>query len=146
MSIYFHAEDTNYKLKSKRLYKKWIADIVTEYGYSIGDFNFIFASNEYILEMNKKYLNHHYNTDVITFNYNNGVVLSGDIFISVDQVKINSKKLEVLFIEELNRVIIHGVLHLIGFDDQTEDEQQMMRKKENLALQKFALIRNENNI
>ena len=100
----------------------------------IGYLNFIFCSDRYILKMNKKYLNHDYFTDVITFNYNEDKILNGDIFISKDTVLYNSEKFNVLFENELNRVMIHGVLHLIGYNDKNESEKTEMKSKENQYL------------
>lgn len=96
--------------------------------------NFIFCSDNYILKMNKKYLNHDYFTDVITFNYNEDKTLKGDIFISKDTVSDNSKIYNVSFENELNRVMIHGVLHLIGYNDKNESEKAEMKSKENQYL------------
>lgn len=96
--------------------------------------NFIFCSDNYILKMNKKYLNHDYFTDVITFNYNEDKTLKGDIFISKDTVSDNSKIYNVPFENELNRVMIHGVLHLIGYNDKNESEKAEMKSKENQYL------------
>ena len=96
--------------------------------------NFIFCSDNYILKMNKKYLNHDYFTDVITFNYNEDKILNGDIFISKDTVLYNSEKFNVPFENELNRVMIHGVLHLIGYNDKNESEKTEMKSKENQYL------------
>ena len=97
----------------------------------LGDISIIFCSDNYILDVNLKYLNHDYFTDIITFDYCDKNILSGDLFISVDSVRENAIFFEVDFEEELRRVIVHGLLHLIGYDDHTEDEQKIMREKEN---------------
>ena len=97
----------------------------------LGDISIIFCSDNYILDVNLKYLNHDYFTDIITFDYCDKDILSGDLFISVDSVRENAIFFEVDFEEELRRVIVHGLLHLIGYDDHTEEEQKIMREKEN---------------
>ena len=112
----------------------WIKTIVEKNGKKVGDLNYIFSNDDYILDINKKYLNHNYYTDIITFNYVEGNLLSGDIFISVDTVNENAQHYKVSFENELCGVIIHGVLHLIGFDDQNKNDQEEMTKQENLAL------------
>lgn len=100
----------------------------------IGDVNIIFCSDNYILDVNLKYLQHDYFTDIITFDYCENNVLSGDLFISVDSVRENSVFYNTEFEDELNRVMVHGVLHLIGYDDHTEEDQKVMREKENYYL------------
>ena len=97
----------------------------------LGDISIIFCSDNYILDVNLKYLNHDYFTDIITFDYCDKNILSGDLFISVDSVRENAIFFEVDFEEELRRVIVHGLLHLIGYDDHTEEGQKIMREKEN---------------
>ncbi|MCI5990622.1 MAG: rRNA maturation RNase YbeY [Bacteroidales bacterium] len=100
----------------------------------IGDVNIIFCSDNYILDVNLKYLQHDYFTDIITFDYCENNVLSGDLFISVDSVRENSVFYNTEFEDELNRVMVHGILHLIGYDDHTEEDQKVMREKENYYL------------
>lgn len=101
----------------------------------IGDINVIFCSDRYILDVNVKYLGHDYFTDIITFDYCEGTVLSGDLFISVDSVRENAIYYGTEFEDELNRVLIHGVLHLIGYDDHTEEQIAQMRNKEDYYLE-----------
>ena len=134
MAILFHNQEIEFNLKNKNLHKSWIKSCIAAYSRIPGSISFIFTSNASLREMNREYLNHDYFTDVITFDYSEGKVISGDIFISIDQVKINSGVYNELFEEELNRVMIHGVLHLIGFDDATDVEKAQMRKLENDAL------------
>jgi probable rRNA maturation factor len=117
--------------------KKWIKATVGSFDRKIGDISIIFCSDDYLLNINQTYLNHDYYTDIITFNYNNGVIISGDIFISVDTVRINSVEFNTTEHEEFLRVIIHGILHLLGFDDQNEFEIKEMRSNENLAIENF---------
>ena len=100
----------------------------------IGDVNIIFCSDNYILDVNLKYLQHDYFTDIITFDYCENNVLSGDLFFSVDSVRENSVFYNTEFEDELNRVMVHGILHLIGYDDHTEEDQKVMREKENYYL------------
>ncbi len=99
-----------------------------------GDFSLILCSDDYLLNININYLNHNYYTDIITFNYVEGEVISGDLFISIDRVKENAIKFETTYIKELYRVIFHGLLHLIGYNDKTKDEKKIMREKEDLYL------------
>ncbi len=134
MAILFFTQEIEFNLKNKNLHKSWIKSCITAYARIPGSISFIFTSNASLREKNREYLNHDYFTDVITFDYSEGQVISGDIFISIDQVKINSGVYNELFEEELNRVMIHGVLHLIGFDDATDVEKAQMRKLENDAL------------
>ena len=137
MPVYFYSEETKFKLTNRNIYRYWIEDFVKEKEKSIGELSFIFTTNEYLLEINKQYLNHNYFTDVITFNYNELDIISGDIYISVDQVKINSDELNVKFVHELCRVMIHGVLHLLGWKDDNSEEMKIMRIMENRALKRL---------
>ncbi|MFH0759270.1 MAG: rRNA maturation RNase YbeY [Bacteroidota bacterium] len=112
----------------------WISDCIRRHRKIPGTITFIFTSNAQLLRMNKKYLNHNYFTDVITFDYTEGKEISGDIFISIDQVRENAIAYKVMEEEELRRVMIHGVLHLIGFNDDVKEEQVVMREMEKEAL------------
>mgnify|MGYP001826648405 CR=1 FL=1 len=134
MAIRFHSLKISYNLKSKNLHKSWIRSCIDSMGKSCGELSFIFTSNLSLREMNRKYLNHDYFTDVITFDYSEDALISGDIFISIDQVKINAGIFRTEEDEELRRVMIHGVLHLLGFQDSTDAEKAQMRKLENDAL------------
>ena len=116
--------------------EKWINQVVVDYKKQIGDLNFIFTSDEYMLEINKKHLEHEFYTDIITFNYCEEDTISGDIFISIDRVKENARKFQTED-TELFRVIIHGVLHLIGLNDHSDEEKLKMRAAENEALLKL---------
>lgn len=137
MPVYFHSEETRFLLRNKKLYRKWIEDVVNHYSKSIGNLNFIFTTNDYILKINKQYLNHKYYTDVITFSYNDRDVVSGDIYVSVDQVKLNSLEHHVSYMNEMSRVMIHGVLHLLGYSDDNHKEIQQMRKIETALLNRL---------
>lgn len=140
--ISFFDEGVVSKLKQKRLLKTWIKEVVDSYGYSVGEISYIFCSEDYILDINRKYLCHDYFTDIITFDYTEGDVISGDLFISIDTVKSNAEILEVDFIDELHRVIIHGILHLCGFKDKTLKEETEMRAAEDSALRLLEYISN----
>ncbi|MFM7757606.1 MAG: rRNA maturation RNase YbeY [Crocinitomicaceae bacterium] len=102
-----------------------------------GDVTLIFCSDDYLLEINKKYLNHDYYTDVITFDYSDNQIVNGDLFISIDRVLDNANSLQVVAKEELMRVVYHGVLHLVGYKDETEEEKTVMTGKENVYLLNF---------
>lgn len=137
--ISFFNEDSNFQLKQKNKYKRWIKEVVASLNplIKIGDINVLFCSDEYILNINNQYLKHNYYTDIITFDYTTDALLSGDLVISIDTVKFNSNKYSVDFEQELRRVIIHGILHLLKFNDSTKQEQQVMREQEERALMLF---------
>ncbi|HEY5507864.1 MAG TPA: rRNA maturation RNase YbeY, partial [Paludibacter sp.] len=121
----------------KQKTNRWIKETAAEYGKKAGDIAYIFCSDERILEVNKQYLQHDYYTDIITFDYSEGQIISGDIFISIDTVKTNAEEFGVSFEQELNRIIIHGILHLCGQDDKTPELRLEMTCKENLAIERF---------
>ena len=136
-NIDFHIEDIVIPELNPEFFRLWINDVLEFHGKECGDINYILCSDNYILELNKEHLNHDYFTDIITFNYNIGDVVSGDLFISYDRVVDNAKKYSNGVIkDELDRVVIHGVLHLIGFNDKTDGDQKEMTKQENIALLK----------
>ncbi len=134
--ISFFIEDVDYTLKDKLKIKRWIQQTITAEGKKTGDINIIFCSDEYLLEVNKQYLNHDYYTDIITFNYNTDKI-NGDLFISLDRVGDNANQNNVPRETELLRVIIHGVLHLLGFNDKTAKEEKIIRAKEDSFLTIF---------
>jgi rRNA maturation RNase YbeY len=115
--------------------KQWIKAVATNHDRKTGDISFIFCDDSKILEINQKYLKHDYYTDIITFDYSTGKVISGDIFISVETVASNAGKFDTAFDTEMSRVIIHGVLHLCGYDDQTAELRKQMTLLENEALE-----------
>ena len=131
----YFCEDIRFTYKNKLANNRWLKMVAGSEIRKIGDINVIFCSDNYILDVNMKYLQHDYFTDIITFDYCEGKVLSGDLFISVDSVRENSIEFGTDFEEELHRVIVHGVLHLIGYDDHTEEDKKVMRQKENYYLQ-----------
>lgn len=134
--ISFHIENIPFKLAHRQKLKMWIKQIVLDETKTLGNISYIFCSDQYLLSVNKTYLNHDYFTDVITFDYSEMPVISGDIFISVDTVAVNAKEYGVSFENELYRVMLHGVLHLCGYKDASKLEQLTMRKKEDLYLTK----------
>ena len=105
--------------------------------YESGEITIVFCTDDYLLEINKTYLNHDFYTDIITFDYTMNGVISGDLFISVDRVKDNAESFSVSFDNELKRVIYHGVLHLCGYKDKTEKDEKEMREKENFYMNQF---------
>ncbi|MBO4634137.1 MAG: rRNA maturation RNase YbeY [Bacteroidales bacterium] len=132
--ISYYCEDISFPFKEKRFTSRWLKAVATAEKKQVGDISIIFCSDNYLLDINKQYLQHDYYTDIITFDYCEGSTLSGDLFISIDSVRENASFYGVSFEEELNRVMVHGVLHLIGYDDHTEDDIAMMRAKENQYL------------
>ena len=117
-------------MKQKLLTRRWLRLVADRERRRLGEINVIFCSDPYILEVNRKYLRHEYYTDIITFDYCEGDVLSGDLFICIDSVRENAGEYGVPFADELDRVIVHGLLHLIGYDDHTEAQTAVMRRKE----------------
>ena len=117
----------------------WIKAVAATYGKRVGDIGYIFCNDEKILEVNRQYLQHDYYTDIITFDYSTPSTLNGDIFISLDTVRSNAEQLGIPFINELYRILIHGVLHLTGQGDKTPETKAQMTEKENKALSKLSL-------
>ena len=135
MAIYFHSESTQFSLLQKRLLKQWINKVVQSFQRSIDTINYIFCSDDYLLRVNIDHLDHHYFTDIITFQYHEEAEpIQGDIFLSIDRVRENAVKFETTFDNELHRVMIHGILHLLGFGDKTTEEKQQMRQLEDHQL------------
>lgn len=133
--IHFFTEDTEFKLNHKIKLKKWIIDSVEAENSFVGELNFIFCSDEYLLKINQEYLNHDTYTDIITFDSSEEESeISGDIFISVERVSENAAQLKIGLETELHRVIIHGVLHLIGFLDKSPKDKALMTSKEDQYL------------
>lgn len=131
--IKFHAI-TDFEIADKSLLKKWIKKVVKIEGSAIAELNFIFCDDEYLLEKNNTFLMHDTLTDIITFDYSQKNMLTGDVYISIERVKENAQNYEVSFKNELHRVIIHGVLHLLGYKDKDEKHQKEMREKEDFYL------------
>ncbi|MBR4774813.1 MAG: rRNA maturation RNase YbeY [Bacteroidales bacterium] len=133
MVSYFN-EDIAFPFKEKRLTSRWLKFVAESEAKRLGDISVIFCSDNYILDINIKYLQHDYYTDIITFDYCEGNRLSGDLFISIDSVRENASFYGAEFADELNRVIVHGLLHLIGYDDHSPEDIAVMREKENYYL------------
>jgi rRNA maturation RNase YbeY len=114
-----------------------VSELLTKEGYHLGEISVVFCSDDYLLDMNTQYLNHDYYTDIITFDYSDNKIVSGDLFISFDRVKENAISYAVPTIYELCRVIYHGILHLCGYNDKSEEEKLTMRGKENEYLDLF---------
>ena len=138
--ILYYYEDIDFVFRNKTLNNRWLKLVAESEIRRIGDISIIFCSDNYILDVNQKYLQHDYFTDIITFDYCEGDRLSGDLFISIDSVRENALEYGTDFSDELNRVMVHGILHLIGYDDYTEEDIAMMRKKENYYLSLRELV------
>ena len=139
--ISYYSEETPFVLKGKVRNSKWLRLVAESEIRRIGDVNIIFCSDHYILDINRRYLEHDYFTDIITFDYCEGEKLSGDLFISVDTVRENALEYGAeSFDQELARVMVHGLLHLIGYDDHSEADKKMMREKENYYLSLRELV------
>lgn len=139
--INFFGEEINIPINDEKKYKHWIENAVLEEAFNLGDLNIIFCSDDYLLKINREYLNHNYYTDIVTFDYSVESIKSGDLFISVDRVTENAKQYEVSFDNELSRVIIHGVLHLIGYGDANDEDKAQMRNLEDKYLKKLASVK-----
>lgn len=132
--INFHFLETAFQLQNELKYIAWINKICRHFEFSPGDINYIFCNDEFLLEINRKHLKHDYYTDIITFDYVSGQTLSGDLYISIDRVKENAETFNVSFKEELDRVMAHGLLHLIGYQDNTEAKRREIRAQEDFCL------------
>lgn len=132
--ISYYFEETDFVFKGKAKNNAWLRLVAESEIRRIGNISIIFCSDNYILDINRKYLEHDYFTDIITFDYCEGDRLSGDLFISVDSVRENAVEYKTEFRDELNRVMVHGILHLIGYDDHTDEDIAVMRSKENYYL------------
>ena len=128
----------DFNLRQKLLYKRWLKELAALEGYKIGDINYIFCDDEYLLGVNQQYLQHDTYTDIITFDYVDGKILNGDIYISTERVRENARIYQVDFENELKRVLSHGVLHLCGYKDKTDADAAQMREKENFAISLFS--------
>ncbi|MFY8180463.1 MAG: rRNA maturation RNase YbeY [Flavobacterium sp.] len=129
--------ELEFQLENEEQYSSWISNVISSENKKEGDINYIFCDDEYILEINKQYLNHDYYTDIISFDYSVGNELHGDIFVSIERVRENAIEFEVTFDEELKRVLTHGVLHYCGYKDKTEEEELLMRSKEDEKIKMF---------
>ncbi|MFD0863173.1 rRNA maturation RNase YbeY [Sungkyunkwania multivorans] len=134
--IEFHSE-VDFNIEDEERYRDWMMRVASTEGYEIGDINYIFCDDEYLHELNLKYLEHDTFTDIISFDYTVGDLLQGDIFISVERVRDNASRYDVEFDEELKRVMVHGILHYCGYKDKSEKEAGIMRAKEEEKLLLF---------
>lgn len=136
--IRYFTQDIDFVLKAKSGHREWLKAVALEENRRLGEISVIFCSDTCLLDINRKYLGHDYYTDIITFDYSEGDKISGDLFISVDTVRSNSEYYSTGFEDELDRVIVHGLLHLIAYDDHTDEQSAVMRAKENYYLEKRA--------
>ena len=129
--------ETDFQLENESDYEQWIDAVIESEGKEPGEINYIFCDDEYLHNINMQYLNHDTLTDIISFDYCIGDLISGDIFVSIERVQDNAKDYEVSFNEELLRVLAHGVLHYCGYKDKTEDDALLMRSKEQEKINMF---------
>ena len=140
MAIHFFTEEIPYTLKEKLNRKRWLTKIATNAGFKIKELNYVFCSDEYLYQMNRDYLKHDTYTDIITFdNSEKKDDIEGDIFISIDRVRENAKTLAQEAETEMNRVLAHGLLHLMGYKDKTQEEAALMRLKEEESIKLYVL-------
>lgn len=119
------------------LFVLWLQDTIEEEGFKCGDVSYVFCTDDYLLSVNQRYLNHDYYTDIITFDYSVFPLISGDLFLSIDRIIDNSNLLNTPYEQELRRVCVHGVLHLCGYKDKSEEDEKLMRSKEDYYLDKY---------
>ena len=129
--------ESDFTLKNEAVFSNWIEDVITSESYVLGEVNYIFCNDEYLHKINLEFLKHDTLTDIITFDNSVGKMIYSDIFISVERVEDNAIDFKVTFEEELKRVIIHGILHLCGYKDKSEDDAALMRSKENHKINMF---------
>ena len=132
--IQFFTEQTNFTIKNKTKIREWLNQIIRKHKKSVGEINIIFCNDEYLLKLNEQYLGHDTFTDIITFDFVENNIISGDIFISVDRMKENAKLFHVAQTTETHRLIAHGVLHLLGYKDNTAKNKKIMVAQEETAL------------
>lgn len=129
--------ETDFSLSDEAIVTKWINNVVNSEDKELGEISYIFCDDAYLLEINQQYLNHDTLTDIISFDYTEGNIISGDIFISIERVIDNAKDLNITFDEELKRVMIHGVLHYCGYKDKSSSDEKLMRSKEDEKIKMF---------
>ncbi|MCK7589501.1 rRNA maturation RNase YbeY [Subsaxibacter sp. CAU 1640] len=130
--------ECDFELKNDEKYSLWLSSVIKEEGFNEGEINYIFCDDEYLLKLNKEFLQHETLTDIISFDYTLGKQINGDIYISVERVKENAEEFNEPFLNELSRVMVHGVLHYCGFKDKSKEDEQLMRLKENYYISKIA--------
>ena len=132
--------ETDFQLKNVSQLQKWISEIIVSEGFETGEILYIFCDDEYLHKLNVEFLNHDTLTDIISFDYKVGKQVNGEIFISVERVAENAKDFKTKFSEELNRVMIHGILHFCGYKDKSDSEKRIMRDKEDESLNKLSVL------
>lgn len=136
--IQFFNEDVVFKMQQVRKTRAWLKHVIETEEFVLNQLNYVFCSDEYLLNINRQYLNHDFYTDIITFDNSEGEgEVEGDIFISIDRVKENAQELHKSFEEELRRVLVHGILHLVGYDDIEDEQELQMRNKEDFYISKL---------
>ena len=134
MAVSFHSKQISFTLPNQRVVADWLQKVSVSEKKKLTEVSYIFCSDDYLLEMNRQYLNHDYFTDVITFDYCEGNDVSGDVFISIERVSENAQTVGVPTIDELHRVMVHGLLHLLGYADKSDTDKQQMTSKEDFYL------------
>ena len=143
MPVFFHSADISFDIKNRNKLKKWIYSEIQNASFKPGEINIIFCSDNFLILINREFLKHDFYTDIITFNNNVGCSISGDLYISIDRVKENSTKYKIEFQNEIKRVIIHGILHLLGNDDNSPELKNEIHRKEDEALERCKTFYNE---
>lgn len=131
--IRFFSEAISYRVRDIRKLRSWLTHVASAEGHSLGELSVVICSDDYLLEINRSHLDHDYYTDIITFDYHSEPI-SGDLFISLDRVRENAKQRSLRTVDELHRVMVHGLLHLLGYTDKTDDEKRVMRQREDSYL------------
>ncbi len=134
MPVSFVSERISFECPNQERLEKWLTTVCSKENKQVGDLTYIFCSDKYLLNINRKHLQHDFYTDVITFDYSEDNMVSGDVFISIDRVKENAQSIGCPFIDELHRVMVHGLLHLLGYNDKTAEEKSEMTEKEDCFL------------
>ena len=129
--------ETDFELENEAQYEDWISRIIESEGFDEGEINYIFCDDDYLLKVNQDYLDHDYYTDIITFDYVKGKIISGDIFVSLPRILDNASTLSQDFESEFRRVLAHGLLHLCGYKDKTVEEESTMRQKEDFYINRY---------
>ncbi len=129
--------ETDFELHNESDFSKWISAVILSENKKEGEINYIFCDDDYLLEINQQYLDHDTLTDIISFDYSVGNELNGDVFVSVERVKENASDYKVTFQEEIQRVLVHGILHYCGYKDKTESDELIMRAKEEEKMNMF---------
>ena len=130
--------ETDFIAQDDKKLSDWVLSVIKSEGFKEGEINYIFCDDDYLLKLNKEFLNHNTLTDIISFDYSIGKQIHGDVYISIDRVLENSAKFKVEFLEELRRVMVHGILHYCGYKDKSESDKKQMREKENHYLTKYS--------